>query len=93
MRYVSLGKIEVSRMTDDYAILDVKFIFYWHSALLYLLLLVGILPGVILIMIVRKKERRHVRKLLLRRQGKWFFASGELEGLADFAAPLEPVPQ
>ena len=65
------------------AFVEVEFGFTGHSAWWYLTLLINLIVGAIIILAVQKREKKVVRKLLVKRGGRWYVAEGEFEGLLD----------
>ncbi|HEY3319295.1 MAG TPA: zinc ribbon domain-containing protein [Planctomycetota bacterium] len=82
-RSVRLKKTKLVHKSEDSAIVEAQIEFTNYPTLLVLTIFLGVLIAVILIVVLQKQETKTVRKLLIKRQGRWFFAEGELEGLMD----------
>jgi hypothetical protein len=82
-RAVRLKKVRILEEHREYAVVEASVNITNYPSWLILTVLISIWICVILILIMQKKEDRVFRKVLVRSQGRWFFAEGELEGSLD----------
>ncbi len=83
-RGVQLKKVgKVREIGDDFAVVEVECLFTNYPSLLILTILINLILCAILIAIIQKKTPVRIRKLLIKRHGRWFIADGEFEGTLD----------
>ena len=87
-RGVQLKRVKKVRETGDgLAVVEVEFLFTNYPSLLILTILLNLIICAILIVVLQKKTKVRIRKLLMKRRGKWYIAEGEFEGPLDRVRP------
>lgn len=83
-RTARISRIRVAeRRGDDLAVVTGQIKITTYPTALIAIALCALLVAVIVILVVQKSETVELRKLLIRRGGRWFVAEGELSGLLD----------
>jgi hypothetical protein len=83
-RTVAIKKVKMYRgELNGVAVVEAELEVTSYSSLLLLSILINLIVCLIVILIFQKKEKKTIRKLVIRRNGKWYFAEGELEGPLD----------
>lgn len=90
MRNVYLKRVRPLSVTGDgLALVELDFEFSSYSAWLQWWALLGVIPAIIIIGSATTKEKKTIRKLLVRRREKWYVADAQLEGALDRIALRE----
>jgi ribosomal protein S27E len=78
---------KVKEIGEGVAVVEVECLFTNFPSLVILTILISWLICLILVLILQKKTKVVIRKLLVKRNGKWYIADGEFEGPLDGAKP------
>ena len=73
----------VGTSEDDVAVVEAEFQFTNYASLLALLILINLIVCAIVIAICTKRETKVIRKVLVRRRGRWYVVEGEFQGILD----------
>lgn len=76
---------------DKYAIAEVELKVTTYPSILIALVLINLLVCLLVILIVQKKEPLTFRKLMIKSNGKWYFASGDFECVLDELESVEEI--
>ena len=88
-RSVRIKSVLLSRETpNDVAVVHAELQFLNYPSLLILTILINLIVCAILIAVLQKKTPVSVRKVLIRRNERWYIAEGEFEGKVDTLSKL-----
>jgi hypothetical protein len=82
-RQVQVKSTKIVRESDGVAIVEAELHCTSYGTWLLLTIFISVLICVILILVLQQKETITIRKLLIKRGGRWFLAESELQGPLD----------
>jgi hypothetical protein len=82
-RSLTVSKMRLAAASDEFAVIEAELSFNSYPTWLLFTLVLGVLPGLIVLVAAQTQEEKTIRKLIVRRGGRFFVAEGEFVGPLD----------